>query len=187
MNDKYIDLIDPVHVKPYLDWKSGQYKWGDEAYGTHQPVLIHLINETKGGVIEFGMGVYSTPLIHNLCDLQKRYALSVETDREWYNKFQQYKCLLIEPERINEYSFIKREYSVALIDGNPLKFRQTFINIMKDKVDYFVVHDSEVGQHDELYDYDFSGFKNIYEFKDILPHTCVLSNKKIPMWTKSNF
>lgn len=182
MNDKYIDLIDPAHVKPYLDWKSGEYTWGDEAYGTHQPVLIHMINETTGSVIEFGMGVYSTPLIHSLCNLQKRFVLSVETDKQWYNKFHyEYTSILIEPEKLDKCYTININFSVALIDGNPLKFRQEFINIMKDKVDYFVVHDSEVGEGDELYDYDFSSFKNVFHFTEILPNTTVLSNKKIPL------
>jgi len=186
MNDKYIDQIDPVHVKPYLDWKNGVYKWGDEAYGTHQPVLIHLINETKGNVLEFGMGVYSTPLIHFLCALQKRFVLSVETDKQWYDKFHhEYVSILIEPEKLDKCYTININFSVALIDGNPLKFRQKFIELMKDNVDYFVVHDTEP-QWKELYGYDFSHFKNVFRFKEILPETTVLSNKKIPLWTGMN-
>jgi hypothetical protein len=182
MNDKYIDQIDPAIVKPYLDWKNGVYKWGDEAYGTHQPLLIHMINETSGNVLEFGMGVYSTPLLHFICHLQGRFMLSLETDKDWFDKFPKYTRMLINPEiQLREYGFMNMNFSVALIDGNPLRFRQTFIEAMKDNVDYFVVHDTEVGEHDELYDYDFSGFKNIYEFKEILPNTCILSNKKIPL------
>lgn len=180
MNDKYIDQIDPVHVKPYLDWKSGEYTWGDEAYGTHQPVLIHLINETKGSVIEFGMGFYSTHMIHFLCWKQRRLSLSIETENEWFNKYPQYNRMLIIPERIKEYDFLDIKFSVALVDGNPLKFRQEFINIMKDNVDYFVVHDTEP-QWKELYYYDFSGFKNVFVFDEILPNTTILSNKKIPL------
>lgn len=174
--------INKKYIKPYLDWKSGEYQVlyskglaGEIAYGSHQPVLIKLLNTiTKGDVIEFGMGEYSTHVMHYICKQQGRNMLSLETDQQWIDKFKEYNGLLIEPGKLKEYDFFKRKFSIALVDGQPLKFRQVFIELMN--VDYFIVHDTEPEWRD-LYDWNFSGFKNVYNFTDIIPHTTVLSNE----------
>jgi len=171
--------IDEQYIKPYLDWKKGEYQWGDIAYGSHQPMLIHILDNTKGNIIEFGMGFYSTHLLHWYGKLANRYVLSVETDTIWFG---QYDCnkILITPERIKEYDFTKMNFSVALIDGTPNEFRQKFIEVMKDRVDYFVVHDTDEEWKD-IYKYDFSMFNDVYHFRDIKPNTSILSNKVICM------
>ena len=36
-------------------------------WGSHLPVLIHLMNHTTGDVLELGTGLYSTPYLHHAC------------------------------------------------------------------------------------------------------------------------
>ena len=80
-----------------------------------------------------------------------------------------------------EYPFFNDKFTIAFIDGSPEKYRQTMIEMLKDNVDYFIVHDTEevAGNFtypNFSYKYDFSGFKHVYHFKEAMPMTSILSN-----------
>jgi len=47
------------------------YRGGD-GHGTHQPVLHAAFHASTGPVIEFGMGFFSTPMLHELCRIAGR-------------------------------------------------------------------------------------------------------------------
>lgn len=50
--------------------------------GSHQRVLMHAVQSTRGPVVECGAGYFSTPLLHGLC-CPGRSLISLETDPSW--------------------------------------------------------------------------------------------------------
>ena len=54
-----------------------------DAYASHLPVLTALINTDKPKrVLEFGAGLYSTPLFLEKCE----YVVSVEKNADWFQR-----------------------------------------------------------------------------------------------------
>lgn len=54
---------------------------------THQHILYEMAMRTKGPIIEFGCGYYSTPMLHEICKKSGRILISLDDDVEWLQKF----------------------------------------------------------------------------------------------------
>jgi len=187
INNRYMDLINPRYKESYMFFMQGSLL---VPFSSHQPILIHTLNTIKTGkVLEYGMGWNSTLIIHTICGMQNREVLSVETDINWMNKFleqqsENHKFLHLSEEELCkwDHKLFKDKYSVAFIDGAPGKARHVFLNLIKNNVDYFVVHDTEEILHGEnphpvfSYEWDFSGFKHQYHMENGGPATSLLSN-----------
>ena len=48
-------------------------------WGSHLPILIKLVGETTGDILELGIGLYSTPFLHWSCFPNKRKLVSYES------------------------------------------------------------------------------------------------------------
>jgi len=192
VNDKYVDELPDEYKRAFIQYKRGVFK--TEHYGSHQPLLIHLLNTiTDGNVIEFGIGNNSTPLLHLLCEKLKRKLFSYEFECDWYDKFKSYenenhKLFLLDDKtfKTNKTPFNEKLYSIAFIDSRPAWTRQHAINLLKNHVDYFVVHDvAKVMENGEIIPmntklYDFSCFKTVLMFKEVDRATALCTNKEIP-------
>lgn len=192
INDKYIDELPNNCIKAYLDYKEG--KFVTEHYGSHLPVLIHIVNTiTKGNIIEFGTGFYSTPVLHLLCEKLKRKLFSFEFIPEYYEMIKSYesdnhKIFLLDEIKFlnNVYTFNEDKYSIALIDSSPRTTRQPAISFLKDSVDYFIVHDTAKVSIDGVVSlmntklYDFSCFKTVLMFTKVDRATALCTNKEVP-------
>jgi hypothetical protein len=55
------------------------------SWGSHIPFLIDVFNNSVGSVLELGIGVFSTPLLHSLCIDNKRMLVSYENNPEFFN------------------------------------------------------------------------------------------------------
>lgn len=148
---------------------------------THMPTLIKLIPKTEGDVCEMGAGMYSTPILHWLC--QGRKLVTYENDPEYVHyakKFQSYNHRV---RNLNQVDF-NRHWSVVFIDhttrnrnGSRSRDRDRGDDVLKfTNADIFVLHDSE---SDEKYHYKqlWDKFKYRYDWKECLPHVSVISNK----------
>lgn len=168
----YLQIINKTQVNP---WASHQY------------VLVHILHTVlNGNVFEFGMGYHSTVLLNHITKKQNRKLYSVDSDIEWLNKFLYLsnKNHIIEEFNINNLmptydKVLELNCSIAFIDCKPGELRQVMINLLKDKIPYIIVHDTEEIVYKSLrngYGYDFSGFKFIYHFKGASATTTLLSN-----------
>lgn len=190
INDKYMDLVDDFYKKPYLAYKTGNLKLM-VGYGSHQLVLIHVLNTIiNGNVLEFGMGYNSTPLMHVICEKQNRKLFSIDTDWEWIKKFENYESKKHKIYRMNiesiryeymKFAIFQNKYSIVFIDNAPGDLRQPFINLINKNADYIVVHDTEeialnFKRKNSPYCFNFSKFKHILHFKKVRPSTTILSN-----------
>lgn len=185
INDKYIDQLPDEHKKSYLDYKAG--KFNTEEWGSHQPLLIHVLNTIDtGDVFEFGMGYNSTPIFNTICGNQKRNVLSIDFDFDWFNKFTHYQsdwhkimCLDVDLFKGKRYDFLNKHYSVLFVDAGPAWTRPMMIDFMKNNVDYIIAHDTNDAAENKLvvgYGYDFSGFKHVHHFKKVRRNSTLVSN-----------
>ena len=102
INDKYIEELENNYKICYLQYIKNE---NVDNWGSHQPLLIHLVNTiAEGPVLEFGMGDNSTPLLHLICEKQKRNLYSYDFDANWLNKFKHYE---------NKY-FLRRLYTISV-------------------------------------------------------------------------
>jgi len=187
INDKYMELIKDENKKSYLKFKRGDAQL--DSFSSHQPVLIHTLNTiSEGLVLEYGTGDHSTPIMHIICGMQGRKLISLETDIRWLKKFEHYKndfhSFVYMDERImhrlRNYIF-NYNYAIAFIDGHPGEMRQKVIEKLFNKVDYFVVHDTEEWAKGFTYPgfsykWDFSKFKHVYNLDKDGPGVSLLSN-----------
>ena len=54
-------------------------------WSSHYPVLIKVFEHTKGDVLELGMGLFSTPLLHWLCLDQNRNLVSLDRQQKYFD------------------------------------------------------------------------------------------------------
>lgn len=149
-------------------------------YTTHILMLIKCVQHTDGAVLELGAGPASTPLLHWLCKEKKRPLYTYESNKFFYKYAKLFQSSNHHVRYVdwNDYK-IDGHWSVALID-QPSKFRVQSINYLKDKVDYFVLHDTD-GAGVERYKDVLSQFKYRYDWKECRPWTTVVSNKEL-LW-----
>lgn len=151
-------------------------------YSTFLPMLLEAMARTNGDVLELGAGVFSTPLLHWLCERQRRNLLTIDNSLRWLRFARQY--LRTDSHQFqfvenweDAHSYINKEWDVALIDHSPSGRRIEEIKKLADKVKYLVVHDSESWKDNEYhYSTIYPLFKYIYNFDKADHQTVVLSN-----------
>jgi len=143
-------------------------------YGTHIPVLVKIMAQTKGPVLEMGCGFSSTPLLFWLCQEQGRQFISYENDEKWINKVG-YPITYVKD--WDKAEIEKTHWSLAFLDQRPGERRYLDALRLKDKADFIVLHDSEP-KMDIYYQYSkiYPSFKYRFDYTKFLPNTVVLSN-----------
>lgn len=151
-------------------------------YTTFIPVLLKVMEATRGPVLELGSGVFSTPLLHWLCAEKRRELWTFEESSEYFEFAKKFQSRTHHVRQVQSWDFLKEldgEWSVALIDQ--LHDRGKTAEMLKDKVDYIILHDSEAP---EIYGYDkvYDQFKYRHDWKFCKPWTTVVSNKQKLGW-----
>lgn len=59
----------------------------DNTFGSNSIPLAVSALLTDGDILELGMGLYSTPMLHRIAAATNRVLYSVDTDYEWLKKF----------------------------------------------------------------------------------------------------
>jgi hypothetical protein len=126
-------------------------------YATHQPLLIEVIKNTSGNILELGCGDGSTHLIRDRID-NTRTLYSLESNMDWLNKYRHlesdnHKLMYVDAanddtDEIGEkwVSFIKNnigdiQFEIVFIDQSPWTARLHAYNYFKDKAKYIIIHD----------------------------------------------
>ena len=120
----------------------------DYAFGSQLIPLIIAALLSDGDLLELGMGLYSTPVIHKLSVDKEKMATSIDTNAQWASKFQFYNetsthQLLVMPfeEMINYGSY--KNWGVVLVDHGFANKR--YINVVKfaNNSQIVLAHDAE--------------------------------------------
>lgn len=137
---------------------------------------------THGDVLELGMGLYSTPLLHTLCALQDRILVSIDNDSKWFKENQKWATGLHSVSLVKDWNEMlcdadSTHWSVVFIDEKPAKNRIKSIKKFANFANFIVIHDSEP-ESDRYFKYSwiYKLFKYRYDYTALRPHTTVLSN-----------
>lgn len=139
-------------------------------FGTWLPAMFDVLLRTAGPVLEVGSG-FGTPILRAYCSGYRSLS-TVESDPRWFAELQK---LPPDPshlifDKLPDVGF----WDVALVDSAPPATRQPYINMLRDRCRFIVVHDCEPGNF-QGYGYNFEGFSHVAVWNDLLPHTCVLT------------
>ncbi len=150
--------------------------------GSHIPVLIKVMEISKGDVLELGTGLNSTPLFHWLCSVQGRKMDSYESDKMFHRHAWNYHTDWHGVHKVEDWDKdfqVDRHWGVIFIDHAPGKRRNVEMGRVANNADYVIVHDTEP-KSDWHYNYSnhFDKYKYRYDFTQTYPHTSVFSNFK---------
>ena len=149
-------------------------------YGSHLVPLLLAVMRTTGDVLELGLGVSSTPVLHALCQIQGRRLVTIENNREWFSIGERYASDFHQVLYVPEWADapIERPWSVALVDHSPDERRRIELERLAPHADILIAHDANK-RYWKQYGYDrvFPTFAHrvIYDRDD--PATAILSNR----------
>ena len=151
-------------------------------YSTHLPVLLEVMKRTNGDVLELGPGIFSTPVLHWLCETQKRNLLTIEDNKVWFQFCSQcfqteyHKHLQVDNWNDAKNS-ISKNWDVVLVDHSPQERRVEEIAILAPFAKYIVVHDADSKRDSNNHLSTIRPlFKYYWIFEGVTPQTAVYSN-----------
>lgn len=121
----------------------------ENAFFTHQPVLLKALKESVGPVLELGSGEGSTELIHNYCSEHNRKVTTVENDISWMNKYKNklhnewHEFVYIDnwEETVNKLSI--KQWGLVFIDQDSWIARSYSFKKLVECSDFIVLHDCD--------------------------------------------
>ncbi|HET7099044.1 MAG TPA: hypothetical protein VFI61_02330 [Patescibacteria group bacterium] len=154
-------------------------------WGSHLPVLANVLDKTEGPVLELGMGVFSTPFLHSMCESRKRLLVSYEENPYYVERHQTFandNHKIILAENMDDAKIDDFKWSVVLVDHSALRRRIEAIRVAY-IAQYVVLHDSDppdpehYGYPDKPFFFDvYPHYKYRFDFTRMIPNTTVLSN-----------
>lgn len=154
--------------------------------GSHIATLTQALLSTwscmRGKVLELGMGWWSTPLLHGLCEWGAEELVSVDDDPAWAEALgaiykRSWHHFSVSPD-IRDLHY--HHWALAFVDSSPGDKRVDTILALKDRVSVFVAHDVETDIPPSAGAYGWKrlegAFKYEYINKDLRPWTAVWSD-----------
>jgi hypothetical protein len=130
---------------------------------------------TTGPIAELGVGGFSTPILHGLCELAKRPLVSYENDPDFYEWAKYYGTDWHDVIYVQDWEHVNLSdpWSVAFVDHAP-KSTRSGVAAKVVHAEYVVAHDSEDRQY--RYAEILPLFKWVKNYTLLHPHTLILSN-----------
>ena len=125
--------------------------WQTDKYATHQPLLFWAVKNTTGPVLEIGVGAYSTPILHLVCN--DRVLVSLESNprhMDAYLRLQNENHRVLFVPNWEECKLLDMEWDVVFVGHAPAVVRKPAIMRLRNKCKYLIAHDSEC----RLYGYE---------------------------------
>lgn len=150
---------------------------------SYLPVLIKIVLNTNGPILEMGSGPFSTPVLHWLCSKSKRKLITCENDPEHFAFANQFKSRNHKIVLVKDWDEIglTEYWAVIFIDHAPAWRRAIDAVKFKYHADYIILHDTEE-KNEATYQYDhvWRHFRYRYDYEFCNPRTTVVSNFKDP-------
>lgn len=157
----------------------------EDVSATHQPYLIKGIENSRGDVLELGVGMFSTDLIHHILGHTERKIVSVDDNSDWINKFvhsnsEKHQFDLVERSvdswitAIDYYS--KSRWGVVFVDqgfGEEIwrPSRNYSVQKLIDCSDFVIAHDADMFPEMRTDEYNWI---------ECIPSVCVDSSRRGP-------
>lgn len=115
-------------------------------WNNHLPLMWNAMQETRGDIIECGLGGGSTEQLHSYCEFNRRRLFSFEYDENWLKEFAHLENDTHKIHLIKDWDKMKDicpNPSVILIDHSPGTRRIVDIERFKDINGILVIHDTQ--------------------------------------------
>jgi hypothetical protein len=116
------------------------------SHGSHRPTLERIVRaKCRAGdyVLELGAGNQSTPLLVSLADELDLSLVTIEPEPAWQpRRDARARRHLVRP-TISILAGDASHYRVCFVDNAPPEMRAGYIRMLRPRVDWFVVHDTE--------------------------------------------
>ncbi|MBU0846436.1 hypothetical protein KKH23_04550 [Patescibacteria group bacterium] len=147
--------------------------------GSHLPVLIRALKATTGPVVELGAGIYSTPILHALCEAEGRKLVTYENDPDFFEWASHYQSSFHDVRKVEIWADVdlaEVNWAVAFVDHAPDEKRWQEV-VRLTHAEYVVCHDSNRGWR-RKYNYEkaYPLFKYQKQYREKHPNTVILSN-----------
>jgi hypothetical protein len=167
------------------NYKNFNLSYDIDVSATHQPCLIRAIENSIGDVLELGMGMFSTDLIHHMIKDEDRKIVSVEDNRDWMNKFthninNKHEFRLIE-RSVNSWKgivdeYCERKWGVVFVDqgyGEEIwrPSRNYAVEQLAECSQFVVAHDADIFPEMKKKDYNWIEY---------IPPVCVDNTRNGP-------
>lgn len=147
-------------------------------WGTHIPALLKALEISKGSVLELGLGISSTPILHAICEHEGRLLVSCDNDKTFTDMFKKYATPTHQIRLVEDWQEVKPEpCGIVLIDHKPEERRAKDIARFAHFAEILVVHDTEP-EHEDLYHMQeiMNSFASRLDYVKPTVHTTLLSN-----------
>ena len=159
---------------------------GFDSYGSHLPALLRVVSATHGPILEFGCGYWSTPILHEVCQVLGRELVSLDTDPRFVEEFEHLRSNGSAPHTIEllsgwslPESLAARRWAVVLIDCAPADARLPLLGLIRPRADFLVCHDTQPAVERKYWDTALSTFAYRRDFHPSIgshPWTSVVSD-----------
>ena len=119
-------------------------------YGTHREVLKAVLKVVNKPVLELGAGDYSTPLIHNLLKDRRIPIVTIDHDRVWLSKYEEFKTkyhsflkISRNEDLMKYFEEDKTDWGLVFIDNGSWRMRYEAVRRYSQTADYIVLHDCD--------------------------------------------
>jgi hypothetical protein len=120
-------------------------------FSSHLSLLIRALTLSDGPVLELGMGMFSTPVLHWMC-FPRRRLLSFESDRRYFEKLRGFADPWFHEIYLAEdwdAIPIEQPWDVVLVDHNAGRRRVELPRVRAAK--FVVIHDTDAGRPERVY------------------------------------
>lgn len=119
-------------------------------WATHVPALAACLARTNGAILECGVGIWSTPVLHAYALASDRKLLSLESKADWFSRFTYFSHPMHDLRLIDNWRngvedlFVEpfRRYGLVFVDHGEAP-RGGVVDIVRGRADIVVMHDSE--------------------------------------------
>ncbi len=153
----------------------------DRGWSSFIPTLLKAVQNTEGPILELGSGLFSTPLLHWICEENSRILITYENSEGYYRFARKFRTTTHQVSWVFEKDWLdKIKWSVVFIDNGISKKdarrRGDDALSLKNSAEYIILHDTQF-RDDDAYGYDtmWKEFKYIYH-ANVSPRTSVVSN-----------
>ena len=160
----YEQLLDNPNDK-ILEYINLPYEY---SYGSNSIPLVVSALLTEGDLLELGMGMYSTPLLHKLAVSKRAQAVSIDTKLEWANHFTFYNLTnnhlvyAMDYKDMNLFGLDKM-WGLVLVDHGQADTRHINIHNFANISQIVIAHDAE-DTSEHMYKYEKNRIRPLFKY-----------------------
>ena len=156
--------------KEHREWITG---------GSHLALLVPVVMQSSGPIVELGCGLWSTPVLHWACYQRKRPLHTYENNERFNDFVNLFRSDYHQVSIVPDYTSIvfPDPCGVAFVDQVPEYSRKDTIRMLT-HAEYVVIHDTNPGQRRSK-QYSFEQIWDLFNYRFDLgpsPGTTVVSN-----------